>query len=167
MVKGTSKGTSKRARRMSDADIRLIVGDLDRWARGEESRDLTWAVVEEASGFTRQALNARAEIKAAFNAAKAALRDGGAARAKLEAMADNATLIAENARLRAQIMDLKEKEFRWKVRWQRIAYHIRTKGLQVSQIDQQAPEGAKLPSERETDSILRPLDQDIPRSGRI
>ena len=44
----------KRFRRMSDSDINTIVADLDRWALGELGSKLTWAVLEERFGFSRQ-----------------------------------------------------------------------------------------------------------------
>ncbi|BDR46202.1 hypothetical protein IPCEC42_45130 [Escherichia coli] len=48
----------KRFRRMSDSDINTIVADLDRWALGELGSKLTWAVLEERFGFSRQSLQA-------------------------------------------------------------------------------------------------------------
>jgi len=118
------------------------------------------------SGFTRQALNARPEIKAAFGVAKEALRTGGAGKAKQEALGDNALLLNENARLKAEIAAYAARETAWKARWQRIAFNLRLNNRQVSHIDRPAPDGVKLPSERETDSILRPFDKEIPSSGR-
>ncbi|MGE1152106.1 protein kinase [Pseudomonas kitaguniensis] len=155
-----------KARRMSSVDIRLIIHELDAWARGERTGELSWSLVEEYSGFTRQALNSRPEIKAAFGTAKAALR-GGIAKTRMDAVADNASLLAENNRLKAEIALYASREAGWKARWQRIAYHIRTKGFQVSEIDRSAPDGAKLPSERDAESILRAVDIEIPSSGRV
>ena len=50
---------AKRFRRMSDSDINTIVADLDRWAMGELGSKLTWAVLEERFGFSRQSLQAK------------------------------------------------------------------------------------------------------------
>lgn len=61
---------AKRFRRMSDSDINTIVADLDRWAMGELGSKLTWAVLEERFGFSRQSLQAKSEIKAAYDNAK-------------------------------------------------------------------------------------------------
>ncbi|WP_294363412.1 protein kinase [Pseudomonas sp.] len=161
-----NKNGESRSRRMTDGDIRRIVRDLDLWALGEKNGELSWAAVEEMSGFTRQALNARPEIKAAFGVAKEALRTGGAGKAKQEALGDNALLLNENARLKAEIAAYAARETAWKARWQRIAFNLRLNNRQVSHIDRPAPDGVKLPSERETDSILRPFDKEIPSSGR-
>ncbi|HBB9679218.1 TPA: protein kinase, partial [Escherichia coli] len=67
---------AKRFRRMSDSDINTIVADLDRWAMGELGSKLTWAVLEERFGFSRQSLQAKSEIKAAYDNAKRALSGG-------------------------------------------------------------------------------------------
>ena len=64
---------AKRFRRMSDSDINTIVADLDRWAMGELGSKLTWAVLVERFGFSRQSLQAKSEIKAAYDNAKRAL----------------------------------------------------------------------------------------------
>ena len=61
---------------MSDSDINTIVADLDRWALGELGSKLTWAVLEERFGFSRQSLQAKSEIKAAYDNAKRALSGG-------------------------------------------------------------------------------------------
>lgn len=161
-----SEHRATRGRRMSIADIRSIVRELDCWAKGERTGDLSWGLVEEYSGFTRQALNARPEIKAAFGTAKAGLK-GGLAKARMDAVADNASLIAENHRLKTEIGLHIAREAGWKARWQRIAYHIRAKGIQVSHVDRPLPGGAKGPSERDAESILKVFDIDIPPSGRV
>ncbi|MCH5530978.1 protein kinase [Pseudomonas syringae pv. syringae] len=155
-----------RARRMSSVDIRLIIHELDCWARGERTGELSWSLVEEYSGFTRQALNSRPEIKAAFGTAKVALK-GGIAKTRMDAVADNASLLAENNRLKAEIALYAAREAGWKARWQRIAYHIRSQGFQMGRIDRPAPDGAKLPSDRDAGLILRSVDMDIPPSGRV
>lgn len=46
----------KRFRRMSDSDINMIVADLDRWAMGDLGSKLTWGLLEERFGFSRQSL---------------------------------------------------------------------------------------------------------------
>lgn len=74
----------KRFRRMSDSDINTIVVDLDRWALGELGSKLTWAVLEERFGFSRQSLQAKPEIKAAYDNAKQAL-SGGLVKTKAQA----------------------------------------------------------------------------------
>ena len=50
-------------------------------------------------------------------------------------------------------------------RWQRIAFHMRQKGMQIHEIDQMTRDNTL--SERETNNILRPFDKEIPSSGRI
>lgn len=157
---------TKRFRRMSDTDIKGIVVDLDRWALGHSGSKLTWSILEDRFGFSRQSLQAKSEIKAAYDNAKQAL-SGGLVKTKEQTSEDNEELICEINRLEKEIEDFKRKESLWKKRWQRIAFHIRQKGMQVQAIDRSIPEGAASPKERETSNILRPFDKDIPPSGRV
>ena len=149
----------KRFRRMSDSDINTIVADLDRWALGELGSKLTWAVLEERFGFSRQSLQA-------YDNAKQAL-SGGLVKTKEQATKEAEELQVEVDRLKAELNAYKRKEELWLHRWQQIAFHVRQKGIQMASVDKVPPEGADLPSNTETAQILRPFDKEIPPSGRI
>jgi len=157
---------AKHFRRMTESDINTIIADLDRWALGQLGSKLTWAVLEERFSFSRQSLQAKPEIKAAYDHAKQAL-SGGLVKSKEQTTKDNESLICELERLKLELEDYKRKELLWKVRWQQIAFHIRQKGIQVQAVDKPMPEGADKPTERETATILRPFDKEIPPSGRV
>jgi hypothetical protein len=157
---------NKRFRRMSDTDIKGIVVDLDRWALGHLGSKLTWSILEERFGFSRQSLQAKSEIKAAYDNAKDAL-SGGLVKSKEETSEENQELICEIERLKHEVEEFKNKELKWKKRWQRIAFHIRQKGIQVHAIDRDISSGSDAPTERETSNILRPFDKEIPPSGRV
>lgn len=157
---------NKRFRRMSDTDIKGIVGDLDRWALGHLGSKLTWSILEERFGFSRQSLQAKSEIKAAYDNAKDAL-SGGLVKSKEQTSEENQELICEIERLKHEVEEFKSKELKWKKRWQRIAFHIRQKGIQVHAIDRDISSGSDAPTERETSNILRPFDKEIPSSGRV
>jgi len=156
----------KRFRRMAESDIKSIIADLDRWALGQLGAKLTWAVLEERFGFSRQSLQAKSEIKAAYDHAKKAL-GGGLVKSKEQAVKENEGLICELGRLKLELEEYKRREILWKQRWQRIAFHVRQKGVQVHVVDRPIPEGVDKPAERETANILRPFDKDIPPSGRV
>lgn len=156
----------KRFRRMSDSDINTIVADLDRWAMGEFSAKLTWFLLEERFGFSRQSLQAKPEIKAAYDSAKRAL-SGGLVKTKEQSAKEAELLQVEVARLSAGLEAYKRKEEQWLRRWQQIAFHIRKKGIQMASVDRRPPEGAELPSNTETAKILRPFDEEIPSSGKM
>ncbi|MBD2232515.1 DUF837 domain-containing protein [Phormidium tenue] len=157
---------AKKYLRISEKDIDLIVSELDQWAEGQLGSKLTWALLEERFGFSRQALQAKPQIKAAYDIAKLAL-SSGLVKSRQQNDKDIDNLIQENRRLKAQIEEHQRKEYLWKQRWQRIAYHIREKGSHLSTIDQPIPPNKKVPNERETLVILRPFDNEIPPSGRI
>jgi len=157
---------TKRFRRMTESDIKTIIADLDRWALGQLGSKLTWAILEERFGFSRQSLQAKSEIKAAYNYAKQSL-SGGLVKTKEQTTKENEGLVSELNRLKLELEDYKRQESLWKVRWQQIAFHIRQKGIQVQAADKPIPEGAEKPTERETATILRPFDKEIPPSGRV
>ena len=151
---------------MSDSDIKGIIADLNRWTLGHLGSKLTWAILEERFGFSRQSMQAKSEIKAAYSNAKQAL-SGGLVKTSEETSKENKELVCEINRLEKEIEEYKRKELLWKKRWQRIAFHIRQKGIQVQNIDREVPAGGDAPSEKETSNILRPFDKDIPPSGRV
>ena len=156
---------NKRFRRITDSDVKSIIGDLDRWAAGQLGSKLTWAILEERFEFSRQSLQAKAEIKAAYDYAKKSLA-GGLVKSREQSTQENEELLHEVQRLELEVAEYKRREHLWRERWQRIAFHIRQKGLQVHEIDRLADDNSSL-SEREESNILRPFDKKIPSSGRI
>lgn len=156
----------KPSRRMSDSDISAIVCDLDRWAAGQLGTGLTWGVLEGRFGFTRQAMERKPEIKSAFQNAKLALA-GGLVKTRDQAVKESEALQLELIRLRRELADHQRRERLWQARWQRIAFHIRQRGVRMQLIDCDVPPGADPPSEQEVREILRPFDKAIPPTGRV
>lgn len=157
---------NERFRRMAANDIKSIVLDLDRWASGHLGSKLTWAILEERFGFSRQSLQAKPEIKAAFNLAKQAL-SGGLVKSREQTSEDNDVLQRDIARLKLEITEYRKREDLWKLRWQRIAYHIRAKGIQMFDVDKPIGNPSASFSESDVAKIIKPFDKDIPPSGRI
>lgn len=157
---------AKRSRRMSNSDINTIVADLNRWALGELGSKLTWAILVGRFGFSRQSLQAKPEIKAAYLSAKKAL-SGDIVKTKQQATEEVANLRVEIASLKSELDIYKNKEQTWLKRWQQIAFHIRQKGIQMSNVDQIPIDDSNLPSNTETAKILKPFDKDLPPSGRL
>lgn len=157
---------TKRIRKMTQSDISSIIADLDRWAVGQFGSKLTWADLEQRFGFTRQSLQARAEIKAAYNFAKKSL-GSGVVKNHSAVSEEYQQLLQEVERLKLEIAEYKRREDLWKQRWQRIAFHIRQKGMQVHQVDTNVDDETRLPMEREANRILASFDKQIPFSGRI
>ena len=155
-----------RNRRMSDSDIKTIIDELDRWALGQLGSKLSWSILEDSCGFSRQSLQAKSEIKAAFDYAKSELR-GGLVKTKEQEASENDELRCKVSRLEIELDNYKKKELLWLQRWQRIAFNIRLKGMQVVDIDKEVPLGGENLTERDTGNILRPFDKKIPPTGRI
>ncbi|MBV1806767.1 protein kinase [Pseudomonas viridiflava] len=156
---------SKFARRMDSGDVKAIVKELDRWALGELGSGLRWKTLEDQFGFTRQALNARLEIKVAFDAAKASLAGGLAAKQK-NAARNAEELVLRVEQLERELQAYKDREAKWLLRWQQIAYNVRARfGAQMASIDVSDAARDGLPNQRQTDAILKPLDLPIPPVG--
>ncbi len=157
---------NSRFRRMQDSDITSIVRDLDRWAAGQLGSKLTWSVLEDRFGFSRQSLQAKSEIKAAYGLAKKALA-GGLVISRQKSAGNHEQLEREINRLKLEVIEFRRREALWKLRWQRIAYHIRAKGIQMFDVDRPSGSDDGLPSENEVAKVMRPFDKEIPESGRI
>ncbi|CAM3985684.1 protein kinase [Vreelandella rituensis] len=144
--------------RMSPEDVQSVVAELALWAEGKLGSDLTWAALEERFGFTRAAMDRKPEIKQAYRLAKEALIN--LPKTRQEVSLELATLEREVELLKKQVAEHQRREALWRERWQRIAFHIRLKGMHVHQIDR--PAGGTLPDEQETAKILSMFDKDIP-----
>jgi len=152
---------TKRARRMTDLDIKSVVLELDQWAMGQLGSKLRWNILEKNFGFSRQSLQAKPEIKAAFYNAKQALKEG-LVKSKEQTLLESQIKDTKIQRLELELKESNQKDKLWKARWQRIAFHIRNKGIQVKDIDKEIPDGINKPTERETAEILKGFDKDIP-----
>ncbi|EPJ2812838.1 protein kinase [Pseudomonas putida] len=158
---------SKFSKRMGPDEVAAIVRELDRWALGELGSGLRWRTLEDQFGYSRQALNAHLAIKVAFGAAKKSLSGGIAAKQKLAVKsADELALRVQQ--LEAEIQVYKEREAKWWLRWQQIAYNVRARfGVQMSSVDMGEAVQGSLPNIRQTESILKSLDKPIPAAGTL
>lgn len=151
---------------MTEVDEQRIIRELNKWALGHFGSKLTWAILEDRFKFSRQSMQAKPQIKAAYDVAKQSLSNGEVTSKEiLDITVDE--LKTEIESLKIQISFFQEKELKWKKRWQQIAYHIRQKGIQMSDVDKSVQGEADLPSHTETKKILNELDKEIPFSGRI
>lgn len=154
-------------RHISNEDIVSIVRELDKWAMGELGSKLTWQILVDKFGFSRQALQAKSEVKAAYDNAKQAL-SGGLVKSKKQTEDEYQKVLIELERTKIELENYKQKEQLWLRRWQQIAFNIRQKGIQISDIDKDTNYlDEDMPSKNETAKILRPFDKDIPPSGRV
>lgn len=157
---------SKRLQRMTEYDETRIIQELNKWALGYRGSKLTWAILENQFNFSRQAMQAKPEIKAAYDTAKQSLSSGKIISKEVLGKTVE-ELNFEIEALKKQISVYEEKEQRWKKRWQQIAYHVRQKGIQISNVDKPVHPETALPSNTSTEKILKEFDKEIPFSGRI
>ncbi|UWE15672.1 hypothetical protein [Herbaspirillum huttiense] len=159
--------STNKHKRISASNAEAILADLAKWAAGDIGVKLTWAILEERHGFSRQALQAKPEIKAAYLVAKKNLASGRAELKRDQAVSElSRDALMELECLREQLREYERKEALWKIKWQQIAYHVRARGMQVSKVDAPIPEGAAPPSEQETAEILHIFNEKIPASGQ-
>jgi hypothetical protein len=151
---------------MSKQDVSSIVADLDHWAVGQFGPKLTWEMLEDRFGFSRQSLQAKPEIKSAYDFAKKALAVDFAAQSN-QVNRNSEELLLELEKLKIELAKYHRLEAMWKERWQRIAFHIRQKGLQLSQIDSSISGNFTPLPDKEIREILIKFDREIPPSGRI
>ncbi|MBA2781151.1 protein kinase [Billgrantia kenyensis] len=150
----------KKYKRMTEEDQKSIVRFIHELSAAEDE-SLSWKLLESTFGFTRQAMQAKPGVKSAFQHAKSSIRNGDKAPRRIRSMSHE-DLVKKVEELEGEIKLLKEREHKWKQRWQRIAYNIRQKGLQVNDVDAEAAQDGKLPNSNETESIIRTLDSEIP-----
>jgi hypothetical protein len=150
-------------RKMSESDVGRVLQFLSSVTADAK---LTWRDVEEFSGFTRQALQARDDIKGAYDVAKKIVRQGKDYRSPgqeipLPVNTDQA-LRDELLALRERVKQLENQEALWNRRWYRIAYNIRQQGIQMVAVDKVIPLESKGMTSRQVDNLLRPFEGVIP-----
>ncbi|MGM0987752.1 MAG: protein kinase [Pseudomonadota bacterium] len=150
----------KKYKRMTEEDQKSIVRFIHELSAAEDD-SLSWKLLESTFGFTRQAMQAKPGVKSAFQHAKSSIRNGDKAPRRIRSLSHE-DLVKKVEELEGEIKLLKEREYKWKQRWQRIAYNIRQKGLQVDDVDTEIAQEVKLPNSNETETILRSLDSEIP-----
>jgi hypothetical protein len=155
-----------RFNRMTQSDIDKVIAELDRWSQGLLGSKVTWEDLERQFKYSRQSLQSKPKIKAAYIHAKESLK-GGLVETKEKSVKESKQLRTELDKLKIEIEKYKTKEFLWMKRWQRIAFHIRQKGIQVESIDKPISKNEAHPSNTETAKIIKPFDKEIPPSGRI
>lgn len=151
---------------MSSAEVDAIVKDLERWALGELGSKLTWENLESTFRFSRQSLQAKPQIKAAYAHAKSAL-SGGLVKSREQASKEVEELSNKIKIQDLQIKEYQKREMLWKQRWQRIAFHIRQKGIQMDDIDKPIEVPSISLTEAQVEKILKPFDKKIPLNGRV
>ena len=104
---------SNKFQRMTEQDEARIIRELNKWALGHFGSKLTWAILEDRFKFSRQSMQAKSQIKAAYDVAKKSL--------STETVVSKETIDKSNEQkqieidsLKTQIAMYKEREERWK-----------------------------------------------------
>jgi hypothetical protein len=116
---------------MTSADIQKALHELDAWYRGERQGRLSWKILEDKLGFTRQALSSHDEIAERFSQAKAANRPRDTVGRATPKGTDQRILDLQREveRLRAIIN-------RYDERWSRYARNAALHGISLELLDE-------------------------------
>jgi hypothetical protein len=135
-----------------------IVLELNKWRDGHYGPKLRWENIEEKFDFTRQAMGANTEIKNAWKKAKKELSGDGSL--TIEEL--KAKIIKLENDIKGHKKDAeqhKQKESLWIARWQRIAFHIKGKGIELYDVD-------KPIKDMSDDDVISIFDKPMQPTGR-
>jgi hypothetical protein len=137
-MKRTKKSSNKNMNvsRMTEKDIIFILYELDSWQNGERSNKLTWDVLERLSGYSRQSLWAKPEIKIRYQEVKANIRNGIK---KPTSNQYRQTLEQRIKSLEDQIAKFKEQENKWLELWARYEYNAQVIGISSAELSKPLP----------------------------
>lgn len=106
-----------------------ILKYLAEWKTGRYGRKLTWEILSKAFGFSRQALNGNLAIKAAYNDAKAALKD---AVTEIDTLDE---VLKELDVLRKQVVKLTKLNNEYEQRYLRWQFNAEKEGISVTALN--------------------------------
>jgi hypothetical protein len=130
---------TKKHPKMTARDIAFAIKEFQAWGSGERGRGMTWGKVAKATGFSRQALECKPDIYAAYDAACKAL----AGEVSPQKPKSDDFHLDKIERLEKDLKRYKALEADWLERWIRIAYHARGKGLSIDELDKPLPPVAR------------------------
>jgi hypothetical protein len=135
-----------------------IVLELNKWRDGHFGPKLRWEDLENKFGFTRQAMSANKEIKKAWKEAKKELSGDGSL--TIEELKAKITKLEKNIEdYKKNEANHKKLESLWIARWQRIAFHIKAKGIELYEVDK--------PIDKMTDGdVISIFDKPMQPTGR-
>ncbi|HTY53858.1 MAG TPA: hypothetical protein VMB26_01590 [Candidatus Binataceae bacterium] len=131
MSRKRSKAAATSAIRMGDRDVDKVLNELDQWLRGERSGVLTWKVLEDFAGFSRQTLSKKSRIVQLYDKAKATQRNTERTPPK--------SPDERFARLSAEVEHLRRVIDRYDERFARVAYWCNAKGISLSDLIEPMP----------------------------
>lgn len=148
--------------RIGEIDIINILNDLNDLIENKVSFKLTWEELSKRHGFSRQSLQSNNDIKQRYKYVKNKFSNKSS-NVKIQNIDDKkfSQLIEQNSILLAQVEYYKNQEELWMLKWQRIAYNLRLKGISISDVDNDELIKSSFPSKSETNKILSLFDEQI------
>lgn len=121
--------------KMSSADIQFAKKEIEAWRDRQRGARVTWRLLEKSIGFSRQAMAAKEELAQLYRDAKNAL----AKELRPRGVKSDDFLEDKIAQLTNDLETYKKLEADWFERWVRIAFHARSKGLSIDDLDRPLP----------------------------
>lgn len=121
----------RRVPKMTSADIQKALHELDAWYRGERQGRLSWKILEDKLGFTRQGLSSHDEIAERFAEAKTANRPRGKVSKAPPKSTDQRILD-----LQREVGTLRAIINRYDERWARYARNAALRGISLELLDE-------------------------------
>ncbi len=125
-------GKRRKVPKISPVDKQRLLHELDAWCRRERHGRLTWARLEEMSGFTRQALSSHPDVVERYGEAKAINRPDKNARSASRPETANQRVLD----LQREIERLKSIISRYDERWARYARNASLLGYDLERLDE-------------------------------
>ncbi len=119
----SANGGSKN-RRITDAIVQAIIGEIRAHKDGKREGKLSWAALEEFSGFSRVALWTKPQIKEPFQAAKASFKADATPKIKPRKTIDERIVALE-----ASLDELRETVRQYDERWALYEYNAHQLGI--------------------------------------
>lgn len=114
-----------------------IVGYLNEWAEGQYGKKLTWKLLENTFGYSRQSMNKNVAVKQAYHAAKESLRLGANPRSSQEQLWDRLKKAEQ------RIKNLEKIKERYEERWVIWRYNAGMHGLTEDELNRPMEKGFK------------------------
>ena len=126
MTPAKAKRSKAKFVRMNDGDLNKLLVEIDCWVRGERKGVLTWQVLEDFSGFSRQTLSKNERVVNLYDKAKALQRNEGRKPPK--------TPDERLARLNGELEHLRRTLDQYDERFARIMYWCNAKAIDLSEL---------------------------------
>lgn len=121
---------------ITEKEINLILKELNKWSEGERGKKLSWQYLENLSGYSRQSLYTKPQIKELYFKIKKTIRSESP---KEGSNKYRQTLEQRIKFLQHQVTELEEQKNSWLELWARYHYNANTSGIDIQVLEKPLP----------------------------